>query len=91
MSKYTSKSIYGTLFTTLDNLSDSEQEYLFTNVFTDEFLTDITENPKRAYSVLNNIVVDIEDGKTNKVATLMKPYKDKIYMMKNMLKDYGNF
>ena len=36
-------------------------------------------------------LVDIEDGKTNKVATLMKPYKDKIYMMKNMLKDYGNF
>lgn len=91
MSKYTSKSIYGTLFTTLDNLSDSDQEYLFTNVFTDKFLTDITENPKRAYSVLNNIVVDIEDGKTNKVATLMKPYKDKIYMMKNMLKDYGDF
>lgn len=91
MSKYTPKSIYGTLFTTLDDLSDSDQEYLFTNVFTDKFLTDITENPKRAYSVLNNIAVDIEDGKTNEVTTLMKPYKDKIYMMKNMLKDYGNF
>lgn len=91
MAKYNAKSIYGVLFTTLDNLSDKDQGYLFENVFTDEFLDDIKNNPKKAYSVLNDIVIDIEDEKTNKVSTLMKPYKDKIYMMKNMLKDYGNF
>lgn len=91
MAKYNAKGVYGVLFTTLDNLSENDQEYLFTNVFTESFLNDIKNNPKKAYSVLNNIVVDIEDGKTNKVVTLMKPYKDKIYMMKNMLKDYGNF
>ena len=91
MAKYNAKNIYGVLFTTLDNLSDENQGYLFENVFTDEFLDDIKNNPKKAYSVLNNIVVDIEDEKTNKVTTLMKPYKDKIYMMKNMLKNYGNF
>ena len=91
MAKYNAKSIYGVLFTTLDNLSEKDQGYLFENIFTDDFLDDIKNNPKKAYSVLNDIVIDIEDGKTNKVATLMKPYKDKIYMMKNMLKDYGNF
>lgn len=91
MAKYNAKSVYGVLFTTLDNLSENDQEYLFETVFTESFLDDIKNNPKKAYSVLNNIVVDIEDNKTNKVATLMKPYKDKIYMMKNMLKDYGNF
>ena len=91
MAKYNAKSIYGVLFTTLDNLSEKDQGYLFENIFTDDFLDDIKNNPKKAYSVLNDIVIDIEDGKTNKVATLMKPYKDKIYMMKNMLKNYGNF
>ena len=91
MAKYNAKGVYSVLFTTLDNLSESDQEYLFENVFTEKFLEDIKENPKSAYSVLNNIVVDIEEGKTNKIATLMKSYKDKIYMMKNMLKDYGNF
>ena len=91
MAKYNAKGVYGVLFTTLDNLSESDQEYLFEKVFTEKFLEDIKENPKSAYSVLNDIVVVIEDGKTNKIATLMKPYKDKIYMMKNMLKDYGNF
>ena len=91
MAKYNAKGVYGVLFTTLDNLSESDQKYLFTNVFTESFLDDIKNNPKKAYSVLNDIVVDIEDGKTNRVAILMKPYKDKIYMMKNMLKDYGDF
>lgn len=91
MAKYNPKSIYSVLFITLDNLSDKDQEYLFENVFTDDFLSDIKNAPKKAYNVLNDIVIDIEDGKTNKIATLMKPYKDKIYMMKNMLKDYGNF
>ena len=91
MAKYNAKSIYGVLFITLDNLSEKDQGYLFENVFTEDFLDDIKNNPKKAYSVLNDIVVDIEDGKTNKIASLMKPYKDKIYMMKNMLKDYGNF
>ena len=91
MAKYTAKSIYAVLFTTLDNLSEENQEYLFENIFTDKFIKDIKENPKQAYNILNDIVIDIEDGKTNKVAELMKPYKDKIYMMKNMLKDYGSF
>ena len=53
--------------------------------FTEKFLDDIKNNPKKAYSVLNDIVVDIENGKTNKVATLMKPYKDKIYMVNYLL------
>ena len=91
MTKYNAKGVYAVLFTTLDNLSDKDQGYLFENIFTDDFLDDIKNNPKKAYSVLNDIVIDIEDGKTNKIASLMKPYKDKIYMMKNMLKDYGNF
>ena len=91
MAKYNAKGVYGVLFTTLDNLSESDQEYLFTNVFTESFLDNIKNNPKKAYSVLNNIIVDIENKKTNKIATLIKPYKDKIYMMKSMLKDYGNF
>ena len=66
MAKYNAKGVYGVLFTTLDNLSESDQEYLFENVFTEKFLENIKENPKSAYSVLNNIVIDIEKGKTNK-------------------------
>ena len=91
MAKYNPKSIYGVLFTTLDNFSDKDQEYLFKNIFTDELLQDIKNNPKSAYNILNKIVVDIENGKQDKVSKLFSDYKDKIYMMKNMLKDYGGF
>lgn len=91
MSKYNPKGVYGVLFTTVDNFSDKDQEYLFENIFTEKFLEDIKDNPKSAYNVLNEIVVNIEDGKQDKVSKLFSDYKDKIYMMKNMLKDYGNF
>ena len=33
----------------------------------------------------------IEDGKTDRISKMFKDYADKIYMMKNMLKDYGRF
>lgn len=91
MAKYNSKSVYGTLFTMLDNFSDENQEYLMKNVFDEKFLEDIKDNPSMAYDVLNEIVVNIEDGKQDKISKLLVDYKDKIYMMKNMLKDYGNF
>ena len=91
MAKYNSKSVYGTLFTMLDNLSDKNQEYLMENVFDEKFLEDIKDNPSKAYDVLNEVVVNIEDGKQDKISKLLADYKDKIYMMKNMLKDYGNF
>ena len=91
MAKYNSKSVYGTLFTMLDNLSDENQEYLMENVFDEKFLEDIKDNPSKAYDVLNEVVVNIEDGKQDKISKLLVDYKDKIYMMKNMLKDYGNF
>lgn len=91
MAKYNSKSVYGTLFTMLDNLSDENQEYLMENVFDEKFLEDIKDNPSMAYDVLNEIVVNIEDNKQDKISKLLADYKDKIYMMKNMLKDYGDF
>jgi hypothetical protein len=91
MSKYNPKSIYGVLFTTVDNFSDKDQEYLFETVFTDKFIQDIKDNPKDAYNVLNKIIVNIEDGKQDKVSKLFSDYKDKIYIMKNMLKNYGGF
>ena len=91
MAKYNSKSVYGTLFTMLDNLSDKNQEYLMENVFDEKFLEDIKDNPSKAYDVLNEVVVNIEDGKQDKISKLLADYKDKIYMMKNMLKDYGDF
>ena len=91
MAKYNSKSVYGTLFTMLDNLSQENQDYLMENVFDGDFLEDIKSNPKKAYDVLNKVVINIEDGKTDKVSKLLSEYKDKIYMMKNMLKNYGNF
>lgn len=91
MAKYNSKSVYGTLFTMLDNLSEENQDYLMENVFDGDFLEDIKSNPKKAYDVLNKVVINIEDGKKDKVSELLSEYKDKIYMMKNMLKNYGNF
>ena len=91
MSKYNAKSVYGTLFTMLDNLSEKDEEYLMNEVFTEKFLNDIQDNPKSAWNTLNRIVQNIENGKTDKVSELLKDYKDKIYMMKNMLKYYGNF
>jgi hypothetical protein len=91
MAKYNSKSVYGTLFTMLDNLSQKNQDYLMEEVFDGDFLEDIKSNPKKAYDVLNKVVINIEDGKTDKVSELLSEYKDKIYMMKNMLKNYGNF
>lgn len=48
-------------------------------------------NPKKAYNVLNEIVQNIEKGKEDRVSKMFKNYVDKIYMMKNMLKDYGGF
>ena len=91
MAKYNSKSVYGTLFTMLDNLSDENQEYLMENVFDEKFLEDIKDNPSKAYDVLNEVVTNIEDGKQDKISKLLADYKDKMYMMKNMLKDYGDF
>lgn len=91
MSKYNAKSVYGTLFTMLDNLSEKDEEYLMNEVFTEKFLNDIQDNPKSAWNTLNRIVQNIENGKTDKISELLKDYKDKIYMMKNMLKYYGNF
>ncbi len=91
MAKYNSKSVYGTLFTMLDNFSKENKEYLMNNVFDGNFLEDIKSNPKNAYDVLNKVVINIEDGKKDKISELLSEYKDKIYMMKNMLKDYGNF
>ena len=91
MAKYNSKSVYGTLFTMLDNLSEENQEYLMKEVFDGDFLEDVKSNPKKAYDVLNKVVINIEDGKKDKVSELLSEYKDKIYMMKNMLKNYGNF
>ena len=91
MAKYTAESIYGTLFVMLDNLSQENQDYLMKNVFNGDFLDDIKNNPSKAYDVLNEIVIDIEEGKKDKVSELLSKYKDKIYMMKNMLKNYGDF
>lgn len=91
MSKYTAESIYGTFFTMLDNLSKENQDFLMKGVFSGNFLDDIKDNPKKAYAVLNDVVFKIEDGGKDKVSELLSDYKDKIYMMKNMLKDYGNF
>lgn len=91
MVKYNSKSVYGTLFTMLDNLSEENQDYLMENIFDGDFLEDIKSNPKKAYDILNKVVINIEDGKKDKASELLSEYKDKIYMMKNMLKDYGNF
>ena len=91
MAKYNPKSVYGTLFVMMDEFSEEDKKWLFEKEFTEKFLNDIDENPKSAYSVLNKIVKDIEDGKTNKTASLLKDYEDKLFMMKAMLKDYGNF
>lgn len=91
MAKYNAKSVYGVLFTTLNDLSENNQEYLFKNIFTDKFLQDVKDNPKSAYSTLNDIVIDIENNNMNKTAELLKAYKNKLYMMKSMLKDYGKF
>lgn len=91
MAKYSSKDIYSVLFSTTDNFSESDQTYLFENVFTESFIDDIKNNPKKAYNVLNEIVQNIEKGKEDRVSKMFKNYVDKIYMMKNMLKDYGGF
>ena len=91
MAKYNSKSVYGTLFTMPDNFSKENKEYLMNNVFDSDFLEDIKSNPKEAYDVLNKVVINIEDGDDDKISSLLSDYKDKIYMMKNMLKNYGNF
>lgn len=91
MAKYNSKSVYGTLFTMIDDFSEEDKDYLMDKVFTEKFLNDVKDNPKSAWSTLNRVVQNIENGKTDKVSELLSDYKDKIYMMKNMLKDYGNF
>jgi len=91
MAKYSSKDIYSVLFSTTDNFSESDQSYLFENVFTESFIDDIKNNPKKAYNVLNEVVQNIEKGKEDRVSKMFKNYVDKIYMMKNMLKDYGGF
>lgn len=91
MAKYSSKDIYSVLFSTTDNFSESDQTYLFENVFTESFIDDIKNNPKKAYNVLNEIVQNIEKGKEDRVSKMFKNYVDKIYMMKNMLKDYSGF
>lgn len=91
MAKYNAKSIYSVLFILIDEFSESDQEFVFENLVTDKFLDDIKNNPESAYSILNNLVVNIENGKTDKLSKIFEPYKDKIYMLKNMLKDYGNF
>ena len=91
MSKYNAQSIYGTLFSMLDELSDNDAGYLMENIFDDEFLKNIKESPKKAYDVLDTIVKNIENGSNDKIAVLLKNYKDKIYMLKAMLKDYGEF
>lgn len=91
MSKYSSKDIYSVLFSTTDKFSESDQTYLFENLFTESFIDDIKNNPKKAYQVLNTIVQDIEKGKTDRISEMFKDYVDKIYMMKNMLKNYGGF
>ena len=75
----------------LDNFSEEDKDYLMDKVFTEKFLNDVKDNPKSAWSTLNRVVQNIENGKTDKVSELLSDYKDKIYMMKNMLKDYGNF
>lgn len=71
--------------------SEDDQKYLFDTKFTDEFIDDIKNDPKKAYEVLNEIVQNIEDGKTDRISKMFKNYADKIYMMKNMLKDYCGF
>lgn len=91
MSKYNSESVYGTLFTMLDKFSDKDQDYLMDNVFTGEFLNNVKDNPSKAYNTLNKLVQNIEANKTDKVSELLAKYVDKLYMMKAMLKDYGNF
>ena len=91
MAKYNPKSIYSVLFILIDEFSESDQKFVFENLVTDKFLENIKDNPKSAYSTLNDLVVNIEDGKTDKLSKIFEPYKDKIYMLKNMLKDYGNF
>ena len=79
------------MFSTVYNFSEDDQKYLFENKFTDKFLDNIKNDPKKAYNVLNEIVQNIEDGKTDRISKMFKDYADKIYMMKNMLKDYGRF
>ena len=91
MAKYNPKSVYGTFFSMLENLPQKDQDWLMDKKFGGSFLKDIKENPKGAYGVLNKIVVDMEDGKGGKAVELLKPYEDKLFMMKAMLKDYGNF
>jgi hypothetical protein len=91
MAKYNSKSVYNVLFSMLEAMSDGNQAYLFNVVFTNKFLSDIENNPIEAYSVLNEIVINIEDGNTDKISRLLRPHSDKLYMMKSMLKDYGDF
>ena len=91
MAKYNAKGVYSVLFSTVDNFSKDDQKYLFDTKFTDEFIDDIKNDPKKAYNVLNEIVQNIEDGKTDRISKMFKDYADKIYIMKNMLKDYGGF
>jgi len=91
MAKYNAKGVYSVLFSTVDNFSEDDQKYLFDTKFTDEFIDNIKNDPKKAYNILNEIVQNIEDGKTDRISKMFKDYADKIYMMKNMLKDYGGF
>lgn len=89
MSKYNAQSVYGTLFSMLDELSENDESYLMDKVFDDEFLKNVKENPKKAYESLNMIAKSIEDGKDE--FKMLDDCKDKIYMMKAMLEEYGNF
>ena len=89
--EFNSKSVYGILFVTLNNFSQINQSFLFKNVFTDKFLSDVKNNPKSAYSILNDLVIDIEGGKNSKTIKLLEPYKDKLCTMILMLRDYGSF
>lgn len=41
MAKYSSKDIYSVLFSTTDKFSESNQSYLFENVFTESFIDNI--------------------------------------------------
>lgn len=41
MAKYNAKGVYSVLFSTVDNFSEDDQNYLFDIKFTDEFIDDI--------------------------------------------------
>ena len=87
--EFNAKSVYGVLFVMLNDLKN--QSFLFKKVFTYKFLRDVTDNPKSACLLLNELIRDIEDGKNDKVTKLLRPYRDKLNMMISMLMNYGSF